>query len=343
MLKKHEILNAITVNSDLQTPKYKQIVYAVKTEIAKNNLGKSDRLPSINELSETLYLSRDTVEKAYRELKSQGIISSSPGKGYFIKTTQVELDYKVFLLFNKLSAHKKIIYDAFVKAMGPDASIDLYVYNNDYRLFEKLIRNALTHYSHYVIMPHFYNDYPRINEILSLIPDHKLLLLDRFIDGYPGKAGGVYQNFYQDIYGVLNRNKNHIENQYKRMILAIPDHSYHPRAIEKGFEAAQVNIQKQIVHHLSGFELLNGDLFIVVEEKDLVLLIKKTRAIAMEIGKEVGILSYNENPLKEVLADGISVISTDFETMGKTCAKMIKKHTNPRIENPFRLINRKSF
>ena len=343
MLKKQEILNAITVDSDLQTPKYKQIVYAVKTEIANGNLAKGDRLPSINELSETLYLSRDTIEKAYRELKAQGIILSSPGKGYFIENTQVELDYKVFLLFNKLSAHKKIIYDAFVGAMGPDTSIDLFVYNNDYRLFEKLIRNANTHYSHYVIMPHFYEDYPRINEVLSLLPESQLLFLDRFIVGFSGKVRGVYQNFYQDIFRVLNKNKNHIESQYERMMLAIPDNSYHPRAIVKGFEAVDLTIQKQIVHHLNQFDIRIGDVFIVVEEMDLVLLIKKIRALGLEIGKDVGILSYNESPLKEVLADGISVISTDFKTMGKTCANMIRSHSKQRVENPFRLIERKSF
>ena len=343
MLKKRKILDAITVNSDLQTPKYKQIVYAIKTEVTKENLEKGDRLPSINELSETLYLSRDTIEKAYRELKSQGVISSSPGKGYFIENTQVELDFKVFLLFNKLSAHKKIIYDAFVEAMGPDASIDLYVYNNDYRLFEKLIRHALNHYSHYVIMPHFYEDYLWINETLLLLPDNKLLLLDRFIEGYPGKAGGVYQNFYQDIFRILNQNKSRIESQYKRMILTIPDNSYHPRAIEKGFDASDVTIQKQLVHHLNQFDVQIGDVFIVVEEKDLVSLIKKTRFLGLKIGSEVGILSYNESPLKEVLADGISVISTDFETMGKTCANLIKTHSKQQIENPFRLIERKSF
>lgn len=37
---------------------------------------------------------------------------------------------------NKLSALKKIIYDAFVETLGEKAAIGFYIYNNDYGLFK---------------------------------------------------------------------------------------------------------------------------------------------------------------------------------------------------------------
>jgi DNA-binding GntR family transcriptional regulator len=51
-----------------------------------------DRLPSINEISAEYYLSRDTVEKAFNELRKKGIITSVKRRGYFISST--DFDHK---------------------------------------------------------------------------------------------------------------------------------------------------------------------------------------------------------------------------------------------------------
>jgi len=47
--------------------------------------------------------------------------------------------------------------------------------------------------------------------------------------------------------------------------------------------------------------------------------------------------------MKELLAGGISVLSTDFISMGKTAAQLVKGKINGQIANPFRLIYRYSF
>ncbi len=57
-----------------------------------------------------------------------GIVSSIPGKGYFIAGSDIKKRIKIFLLFNKLSTHKKNIYDSFVSALGDNAAIDFYIY-----------------------------------------------------------------------------------------------------------------------------------------------------------------------------------------------------------------------
>ena len=74
----------------------------------------------------------------------------------------------------------------------------------------------------------------------------------------------------------------------------------------------------------------------------MVVLIKKIKQSAFHIGQEVGILSYNETPLKEILLDGITVISTDFAQMGKTAAQLILDNSCQHIENPFHLVVRNS-
>lgn len=64
--------------------KYKQVVNFVIDSIAEGKLQKGDWIPSINEFRENYHLSRDTVFAGLSELKSRGIIASTPGVGYYI-------------------------------------------------------------------------------------------------------------------------------------------------------------------------------------------------------------------------------------------------------------------
>jgi DNA-binding LacI/PurR family transcriptional regulator len=87
-------------------------------------------------------------------------------------------------------------------------------------------------------------------------------------------------------------------------------------------------------------ELRAKDAYIVIEENDLVNLVKQVREQNYELGKEIGIISYNDTPLKELL--GITVVSTDFRLMGETAAYMIKKNKKESVKNVFKFINRGS-
>ena len=67
--------------------------------------------------------------------------------------------------------------------------------------------------------------------------------------------------------------------------------------------------------------LKSGDLFVTIEESDLVNLIKQIREDEFTLGKEIGVISYNDTPLKDLL--GITVVSTDFKFMGEVAAQKI--------------------
>jgi DNA-binding LacI/PurR family transcriptional regulator len=71
--------------------------------------------------------------------------------------------------------------------------------------------------------------------------------------------------------------------------------------------------------------------------------VKKSREQGLELGKAVGLISYNDTPLKEILADGITTISTDFEHMGKRIAELILGKTTEKVsKNPFKMTVRKT-
>ena len=91
-------------------------------------------------------------------------------------------------------------------------------------------------------------------------------------------------------------------------------------------------------HRGSNYE----EAYIVIEETDLVTLIKCCQVQHMKIGTDIGIISYNETPLKEILLDGITVISTDHHQMGVSAANLILENRKEKVKNPFAFIERKS-
>lgn len=338
------MLNKLKINHYSSTPIYKQIVHSIIRLVEEQSLPSQTKLPSINEVSLKFDLGRGTVEKAYKELKELNIIEAVHGKGYFSLGKQSKTVRKIFLLFNKLSAHKKIIYDSFVKELGEDAFVDFFVYHNNVEMFRHIFEYAREDYTDYVIIPHFYSGEENALEIINALPREKLLILDKKEKRIKGEYRAVYQNFEKDIHETLQQARELLFDKYKNLKIVYPHNSYHPREILIGFQNFIVEhlFPAKIVPDIETEEVQIGDAFITLAEDDLVTLVKRARRAGLKIGSEVGILSYNDNPLKEILLDGITVMSTDFELMGRTAARMILDGDRGQHENPFYLILRHS-
>ena len=70
-------------------------------------------------------------------------------------------------------------------------------------------------------------------------------------------------------------------------------------------------------------------------EDDLVSLLDKINYTRLKLGKNIGIISYNESPLKRFILNGITTISTSFAKMGETTARMIQNDELTQVEIPF--------
>ena len=325
------------------TPKYQQIANSIIKAIEQGKLQKNDMLPSINELSAYYEIARDTAERGYKHLKKLGILSSVPGKGYFIQSTEIEHKIKIFLLFNKLSAHKKIIYDSLVSKLGAAATIDFYIYNNDFILFKKLLLNCGEDYDFYVIIPHFLESSENAHTIINTIPKEKLILLDKKVPGVTGTYSAVYENFERDIYTTLQQLLSQL-SKYHTLNLIFPTYTYHPIEILKGFEkfCQDFAFNCNIIRDIRKEEIRKGEVYINLMETDLVYLIEKTISQKLTIAKDFGVISYNETPVKKIILNGITTISTDFEMMGEKTAEIILTNTIQQVEAGFYLTLRDS-
>ncbi|MBY0346975.1 MAG: GntR family transcriptional regulator [Hydrotalea flava] len=325
------------------TPKYLQIANSIIKAVISGKLQDNDILPSINEFSSEMDVSRDTIEKGYSYLKKIGILASIAGKGYFIKNSKLLQFYKIFLLFNKLSTHKKIIYDSFIETLGQSATVDFYIYNNDFNLFKELLSKSIDNYTHYVIIPHLREDNKTSTEILKLIPAGKLILLDKNIDSMCGNASTVYENFEQDIYNALEEALPHL-NKYHTIKIIFPNYTYHPNEILNGFArfCSEYAFNHTVIDEIEEENIEDGIVYISLMEDNLVTLIEKIIDREKVIGKDVGVISYNETPLKKIILNGITTISTDFKLMGEKAAEIILNKEQAHYAVPFQLTLRNS-
>lgn len=65
-------------------PIHEQITQGIKELIIRGALKKDEQLPSVRELSVSLTVNPNTVQRSYRTLESEGIIYSVRGKGNFV-------------------------------------------------------------------------------------------------------------------------------------------------------------------------------------------------------------------------------------------------------------------
>jgi len=336
------MLNYLKINSESEVPKYKQVVDLFISDIEAGIFKQGQRIPSINETSEELLISRDTVEKAYVYMKKHGIVSSVRGKGYYISRTNVNKKLKICLIFNKLSNYKRSIYYSFVKTVGAKASVDVFIYNYDLDEFEAIIDKNLNSYDYFVILPQVRNENANISEVIKKIPQEKVLIIDRFLEelkDYPV----VYQEFDKDIQTALSCGLDLLK-KYNQLNLVFPQSEYYPPYIVRGFRIfCQVHgFEHSIIDRIEEAEIRKGQAYIIVSDDDLYAFIKKVRQKNWTLGKDCGVVAYNENQVKELLCDGITTISTNHEEIGQLAAEMILSRKFERIKSPFQFIRRNS-
>ncbi len=349
--KELECFVEIRIDHESRIPKYLQIVNSITEDIERDILSVGQRVPSINEISEEYYLSRDTVEKAYNVLKEKQIIVSAKGKGYYVARSIAPSKVNVLFLLNKLSSYKLRIYNSFVNSLGHHAQVDLTIYHCDPKLFLNTLNENMGRYDYYVVMPHFKDENEihqgtsmEVIETLRKIPEDKLLILDNYIPELKRNVAAVYQDFKMDIYKALEEGSE-ILRRYKKLILVYPKKTVYPYPIEilQGFQkfCTDYNFGFEVLDEIyQDMELRAEDAYIIIEEADLVNLVKQARDKKFVLGRDIGIISYNDTPLKDLL--GVTVISTDFQVMGETAAYMILKKKKELVKNVFSFINRNS-
>lgn len=78
------------INPELNIPIYQQMVDSVSAAIRGGSLPNGQKLPTVQEVSQSLNIARGTVKRAYDELEHEGLIQKVQGRGTFVSYQRVD-------------------------------------------------------------------------------------------------------------------------------------------------------------------------------------------------------------------------------------------------------------
>lgn len=328
--------NVLVINEKQGVTKLQSLLDAIHEAIATGSFKPGDPLPSVNELSRMSGFSRDTIVKAYNILKQQSVIESTPAKGFYVSGSS----FRVFMLLDDFSAFKEQLYKAFRENLPQEYSVDLLFHHYNSPVFEQLVRNAIGRYSMYVIMN---LNNTKLHPVLSKIDPNRLLILDMGSDQDP-KINYLLQNFDASVSNCLEKGADLLK-KYRELIFIYSRHKTpHPSDTEKAVrEFCQIHgLEFRVMSEFEPGMMKPGQVYMPFTDNDLVQVLKGCRSQCLSLGSEVGIIAYNDTPMKEIAGNGITVISVDFHEMGTKAAGFVKNKTRVQELLSTRLIIRES-
>lgn len=340
----------IRIDINSQVPVYKQLITSIEDGVRTNIFKEGDLLPSMNELSAYLDISKETVKKAYSILRDKGAVEAIQGKGFYIASKESGRKPKILMLFDKLSTYKHVLFSSFSSTIGGDGEILIRLHDQQVDLFEHYIDEYIDLYDYYVITPHFPLDpgtQKRVIKAIKRIPNRKLIILDRNLENLPGNYGAVYQDFTNDVYDGLSQGLKKLKSQKQLNIITESSSLYHKYICEGARKFCKDNgikcefyteVSPEIIRPKETYLILNGQL-----DKELIELAYAAKAKKLKVGRDICIISYNESPINEIVLNGLTTISTDFREMGAIAARMILDKDMRKVKCDFKMTRRNSF
>ena len=105
-------------------PIHRQITKGIKDLVISGVLKTDEQLPSVRELSVSLTVNPNTVQRAYRDLETEGVIYSIRGKGNFVAKLPEADPGRITELYEGISAKiQELLFwgeekEAVLKAVG---------------------------------------------------------------------------------------------------------------------------------------------------------------------------------------------------------------------------------
>lgn len=319
--------------------KQEKIVKGISDSIIEDHLKIGDILPSVNELSQKLGFARETVVKAYKVLKARGIIHSKQGIGYFVSNNDVGQKLKIALILYGFQTFQQDFYNKFRKTLGSQYQIDVFFHHNNLQMYKSILTSTKLNYGKYVVAP---IQNPEALAALKELPKEKILIIDRY-QYLDEQVSHISQEFEISLSLVFDELKHRIL-AFKRIILYYRDDADYPIGIYLAFTkfCRENNLTPEVYPEFEENHVKKNSFFFTIGDTDLWLLLKDAKEKNIKLGTEIGILSHNDSPVKEIVEGGITTFSSDFKKMAEKAANSITNKKPIKEIIPCLLIRRQS-
>jgi len=319
--------------------KHEQFVQGVINAVDNKVVAVGDLLPSVNKLMKELGFAGETIMKGYKELIKRGIVESRNRMGFFIASADTGQSLRVALLLYAFDTFQETFYKTFKKHLDPEVHLDLFFHHNNIDILDTIVSNTRGKYGMYVVAP---IPNPRTKDILKNIPLNKFLMIDRF-EYMDGDISYVTQEFEQATYKVFCELKDVIA-QYDEFVFYYRPSTDTPIEILRSFKRfiKEYNIKGTIQTEYTPGSITKGKVYFTINNTELWAMLKDCIEKKLDPGKDVGILSHNDDMVKEIICGGITTYSTDFRSMAEESAEFVMSGKAIKKIIPTTLIRRKS-
>ena len=317
--------------------KHDRLVQGIINTINDKILVPGNKLPSVNDMIKHLGFSRETIIRGYRELISRGIVDSKNRLGYFVANGSTSQLLKVALLMYNLDSFEEQFYRNFRNTLGEKIHLQVFFHHGNIEIFETILLRIKRQFGMYVIAP---IPHPKSKELISPIPRNKLLMFDRY-EQLDGECNHITQEFENSSYKVFTQLADEIRKFDEFIFFHSPD-SLDPKEIAKAFRKflKTHNIKGRIIKEFVPGTLEKGKVYFTLDNFAMWEMLRECNAKKLKPGKDLGILSRNDEPAKEFV--GITTYSADFAQMGTMAANAILKNESIQVTVPTTLAKRKT-
>lgn len=319
--------------------KHEQLVQGIIQSIDEEKIKVGDKLPSINTMVREIGFARKTIVRAYDELKNRGLVESKKMQGFYLISQETNLTLRVALLLYAFQSFQEDFYNTLRNELGQKYQIDVFFHHNNISIFENIISNIAGKYGKYVVAP---IQHATISPMLRKFSAQKLLLVDRYLNLGP-EYSFVAQEFEKATFKRLVDLLPDIR-KYDSIVFIDDQSSHSPKGIQKAFlrfvseNSLKGCLEKEFTHG----SVKKDTMYFIKNDTTLWYFLKECTEKEYVLGKDVGVLSFDDNVLKQILYGGITTLSTDFINMAKIAAKHVKCGSQIQSILPLDLFRRNS-
>lgn len=316
-----------------------QIIGGIENCLETDRLRIGDKLPSVNEMIKALGFARQTIVNAYQELIERGIVVSTNRLGYFIVKQEITQRLRVCLILYAFDTFQETFYNSFLERLGEDIAVDLFFHHNNFDVFQQTVNNCKSKYGMYVIAPVADK---RSEELVAELPPHKTLIVDRYIE-MDEAYSYIAQEFKESSYAAFQSLLTDIK-RFDEFVFLYRKDSAEPSDILLSFKKfiKDNKLNGRVKAQYSPADLQKGKVFFLINNLELWVILKDIKKEGLLLGEEIGILSHNDDPVKEIIFDGITTFSIDFAELGRLAGEFVLNKQPIHYIMPCTLYKRKS-
>lgn len=341
--KTFEKLNLLTVDESSSMPKYMQIVNLIISDIENGIFKEGELIPSINETSSDFYISRDTVEKAYRILKEMGVICSVRGKGYFVAQRQGKCEKKVLIISNEFSEDVRMVSQVLNHFDCTGTGIQIHFHVGNPELLKNTISSYFGIYDYYVVLSDISRHDEKMKEAIEVIPPGKVVFIQKY--NSCNNNGFAYFVFNRDrVLSWLESNKCKFKS-YDHIWMCSPESTFFSEMYNLFVDFFLDNqLSFSVYTDARNLSVKSGSIYIAGNEEELSTILKLTgESQDLKIGKEISLISLKKTVIGDIFAGGITSLGVDYQQICRGLLSVANEGIKGRINLDYQLFHGQSF